>query len=430
MIKEIRVAILAEEPFFWGSRKHYHKMILDGYSWKIKNNSYEISTTFIFDKDIRKGKLTKSNFDILLVPGGGVGNNEALLKGFNSVRSVRIFKRNIADFIKQGGGYVGICGGAALITDLKKGDGRKPTSFVERQYNKSSLHISCVSSYFMDLAFPIFYLFQYKYPEKIGNSAYAFSFSPGETKDGKFIHTTGCPLDIQIYNDNPIFSGYVQKTERVRWWAGQALIIPEKPDRDIKVIARYPSCDVSENDITKIYAWRYKGGIIGILLAMIRSLKLIKKQKMSLRFLPLFCFYLSEKWERTDKIIKLNHANKPCITAEIYPNVNKGRILLSTVHTEYMIWWGGHITEQDDTTSNCIGKGLHKWKDIDQLSETLKDELTHNWWILRRFVAWTAKVPDSQLPPRELGKITKDVEHLIKKDIFWDHSIINQMKNI
>ncbi|MDG6219793.1 MAG: hypothetical protein QCI00_10225, partial [Candidatus Thermoplasmatota archaeon] len=266
--KNIRVAILAEEPFFWGSRKYYHPMILDQYSWKVKDSTYKISTKYVYDGDILDGMLNKLNFDVLMVPGGGVGNNQALLKGFNFLRRVRRFKKNIANFVKQGGGYIGICGGAALITDLVKDPGEKPTSFVERQYNKSALGISCVSSYFKNIAFPLFYPFQYNHPEKIGNSAYAFSFAPGETVDGKYIFTTGIPVDVNISRDNPIFSDYNRKTRRIRWWAGQALVIREKPDREIYVLATYPSEDVTCNNSTGIYAWRYIGGIYGMLKAV------------------------------------------------------------------------------------------------------------------------------------------------------------------
>ncbi len=429
-IKKVKVAILAEEPFFWGSRKHYHQIILSDYSWTAKNTMYTISARYIYDKDIIKGKLTTSNFDVLLVPGGGVGNNEALLKGFNSLRSVRKFKQNIVNFIKQGGGYVGICGGAALITNLSKGEGKKPTTFTERQYNKSSLNVSCISSYFKNIAFPIFYPFQNKHPEKIGNSAYAFSFAPGETVDGRYIHTTGRPLDIQIYTDNPIFSDFNEKTARIRWWAGQALLKPKEPDREAYVLARYPLYDVSNDESTKICAWKYTGGVLGIFFAILNSFRFVKKQGFSLRYVPIFTFYLAGDWEPTNKIVELDLANKPCMTAEIYPNDNKGRILLSTVHPEYMIWWGGHIEERDSTGPNCIGTGLHQWKNINKLSSTLEEELTHNWWILRRFVAWAAKVPDEHLPPKEMGKITKKVEDLIKNNIFWDGSFINQMKSI
>jgi glutamine amidotransferase-like uncharacterized protein len=429
-MKIVKVAILADEPFFWGSRKYYHQIILNNYSWTVENITYKISSRYIYDKDIIKGELNKSNFDVLLVPGGGVGNNQALLKGFNCFRSVRKFKKNISKFIKQGGGFIGICGGAALMTNLIKDPGEKPTTFVERQYNKSSLGVSVVSSYFKNLAFPIFYPFQYQHPEKIGNSAYAFSFAPGETVDNKFIFTNGCPLDIKIFKDNPIFSNLENNTLKIRWWAGQAFQIPKEPDRQLYVLAKYPSFNVSNNASTRIFAWRYTGGIFGITLAIIRALKLIKKFKLNLNYFPIFTFYLIGNWKRTDKVIELNLADKPCMTAEIYPNENKGRIILSSVHPEYMIWTGGHIEENDSMDFNCIGCGLHHWKNINKLSNNLNDELTSNWWILRRFVGWAAKIPENHLPPKEKGKINKKVEELIKNNIFWDGSLINQLKNI
>ncbi len=428
--KKIKVAILAEEPFFWGSRKLYHKLILDGYSWTKGNTTYLISADFIYDEDIIKGKLKKSDFDVLIVPGGGVGNNQALLKGLTFLKSVRTFKQNIADFIKQGGGYFGVCGGAALMTNLVKGDGIKPTTLTERLYNKSSLGVSCVSSYFRNLAFPILYPFQHKHPENVGNSAYAFSFAPGKTRDGKYIQAVGCSLDVQISKDNPIFSDFEQSTRKIRWWAGQALLIPKKPDRIVKVLARYPSIDVSEDKNFRVFAWRYKGGIFGFIKGIIESFKFVKKYELGFRYVPIFSYFLAGDWELTDRVINLDHANKACMTAEIYPNENQGRIVLSTVHPEYLVWWDGYIGENDSSKFNCIGSGFHYWNDIKPFSNNFEKELTYNWWILRRLIAWAAKVPDSHLPPMQKGKITKEIEENIISKIVWDGSFFSQMKNI
>ena len=66
-----------------------------------------------------------------------------------------------AEFVKDGGGYCGYCGGTALFTELSK----KPTTFLERQYDKSAIGVSCVKSYYKDIAFPIFYPFQRLYPD-------------------------------------------------------------------------------------------------------------------------------------------------------------------------------------------------------------------------------------------------------------------------
>ena len=81
----IRVAILAQEPLGWGSGKHYFPVILDNYTWKKGSISYKFKTTYIWDKDIIKGKLNTTNYDVLLVPGGGVGDGQAIAKGFNEM---------------------------------------------------------------------------------------------------------------------------------------------------------------------------------------------------------------------------------------------------------------------------------------------------------------------------------------------------------
>jgi hypothetical protein len=428
--KVINVAILAEEPLGWDSGKHYFPVILNNYEWKIDNTIYKFSTRYIKDKEITKGKLNIAHYDVLLVPGGGVGDGESIIKGFNILRRVKKWKKNISGFIKNGGGYVGICGGAALMTSLNNGYGKKPITFTERQYNKSAIGVSCVSSYYKDLAIPLLYPFQCKYPEKIGAMAYVFSFAPGETIDSVRIHSAGIPLDFQISKDNPIFSDYSMDTLRMRWWGGPALIVPEKPNREVKVLARYPNEEISKNKNTRIWAWRYIGNIYGLVTAFFKTLKMIKNENIRLKNVFLYSYYLAGNWEKTDKLIELNFSNKPCMTAEIYPNEKKGRILLCTTHPEYLIWYGGHIEEVDNRDFNCLASGFHKWKNISPFSKTFADELTHTWWIVRRMVAWAAKIPDNHLPPISKDQINEKERSIISKNILWNGSIIDQMKNI
>ncbi|MCK4365179.1 MAG: hypothetical protein KAW45_03960 [Thermoplasmatales archaeon] len=426
----IKIAILAEEPLKWGSGKHYFPVILDGYTWKIKDKSYRFETEYIYDTDILDGKLNISTYDVLLIPGGGVGDGLSIVKGFKSFRKVRKWKKNIADFIKNGGGCVGICGGAALITGLSTGIDSKPRTLVERLYNNSSIGISCVKHYYNNLSMPIFSLFQSKYPEQIGAMAYVFSFAPGETENGTYIHSGGVPIDFQLHKDNPIFSDISKDTERIRWWGGPAIFIPKNPDRDVKILARYPKLDLSENKNTKIYAWKYTSGIHGIIRGMFRAAKIIKKENNSLRNLLLYAFFLSGNWKKTEKLIELDLSNKPCMTSEIYPNENKGRIILSTPHPEYMIWWGGNIEEVPDTKNNDMAHGFHKWKNIKPLSKTLADELTYTWWIVRRMTAWAAKIPDDHMPSITKEIIKEKTQEIINDNIYWDGSLIDQMNNI
>ena len=425
----LRVAILAEEPLGWGSGKHFFPIILQDYTWTIHNTTYTYQVNYIFDKDIIHGHLNTSEYDVLLVPGGGVGDGQAVMKGFPFSKKIRKWKKSISTFIKNGGGYVGICGGAALITDLTTGD-KTPHTFLERQYNKSLLGVSCVSSYYKSIALPIFYLFQKNHPENIGALAYVFSFAPGETIDGVRIHTGGAPVDFHLCKDHPIFSGFPKDSERIRWWGGPALIIPEQPDRVVKVLATYPSRWLADEQDIRIHAWKYTGGIHGLFVAFLKALQYIKKEKDTLKNVFLYTFYMAGDWKITEKPIELDYSNKPSITAEVYPNKNKGRILLCTAHPEYMVWRNGHITEMKKTHFNCIGTGLYKWEDIESLSQNAEDELTHTWWMVRRFVAWAAKVPDNDLPPIHKEKLKDDEKSILLKNVFWDGSFRNQIENI
>jgi glutamine amidotransferase-like uncharacterized protein len=425
----IRVAILAEEPLGWGSGKHFFPVILHNYTWTTHEKKYTIKAHYIFDKDIIKGRLNTSEFDVLLVPGGGVGDGLAVMKGFALSRKVRKWKKNISTFIQNGGGYIGICGGAALLTDLQIEE-KRPRSLLERLYNKSSLGISCVSSYYKSIAFPLFYPFQKNHPEKIGAIAYVFSFAPGDTVDGAQIHTGGAPIDFQICRSHPIFSDFPRDTERIRWWGGPAFIVPKNPNRDVKILAKYPVEEISDGNNLRIHAWHYVGGLRGLAVAFLKASKYIKNKNGSLKNVFLYTYYMAEGWRITNRIIELDYSNKPSITAEVYPNENKGRILLCSSHPEYMVWWDGHITEMENTKRTCLGTGLYKWKDIAPLSQNAEDELTFTWWLVRRFVAWAAKVPDNHLPPIQKGGTVDKENSMIFKNVFWDGSLKNQMENI
>jgi hypothetical protein len=430
-VKLIRVAILAEEPLFWETcALHFFPVILNEYEWTTHNITYRIHTSFIYDKDIRKGKLNTSNYDVLLIPGGGVGDGHSIMKGFTFLPSVKKWKKKIQDFVKAGGGCIGFCGGASLITNLSTGSDRSPTTFVERSYNKSSLGVSCVTSYYKHLAFPLLYPFQRAHPENVGTTAYVFSFAPTKTEDGRFLHTGGVPIDFHLSKDHPLFLDFPHETERIRWWGGQALIVPENPGREITILARYPNKELHENKATQIHAWTYTGGIHGLLFALCKAFRYIKAEHISLRNLLMCTYYFAGTWRLTDKFIESGLAGRPSMTAELYPNENKGRIILCTAHPEYMVWLDGHIEEHPKQRFICLADGLYRWKQIGPLSESLDDEMTHTWWIVRRFIAWVGKVPDNHLPPIEKQKISGEAKKILSKNIYWDGSLLNVMENI
>jgi hypothetical protein len=429
-IKIIKIAVLASEPLGWGSGKHYFPMILNNYSWESKTNKYKFVTEYIFDKDIYKGRLSVFNYDLLIVPGGGVGDGEAISKGLAFSYKVKKWKKHIQNFIKDGGGYLGICGGTALFARLDTGENNKPKTFLEKLYDKSSLDLSVVKHFYKSIAFPLLYTFQYNHPEKIGATSYVFSFSPGETKDGVLFHSGGVPVDFKISKDNPIFFDYKGDILRIRWWGGPAITIPDRTDRFLKVCANYPDDDFSKHKDTRIFAWYYRGGIYGIVKAIFESLVFIKKENLNLKDIFMYIYFFAKSWKKSNTIINLEYSGKPSITLEEYPNENKARIALCTSHPEYMIWWDGYITEVKENNETCIGTGFHKWKDVKPFSKNLIDEFTYTWWVLRRLAAWTGKIPDKEMPPIEKGKINEIAKKIIKENIYWDKTLLNQMKNI
>lgn len=88
------VALLWDESFLWG--------LIAYDSLKALNLPFEVITS----EDIRNGSL--KNYRLLFVPGGWASNKQKALgeKGAEEIK----------DFVKNGGNYFGICGGAGLAT--------------------------------------------------------------------------------------------------------------------------------------------------------------------------------------------------------------------------------------------------------------------------------------------------------------------------
>jgi len=428
-VRLIRVAVLADEPLGWGSGKHFFLALLQDYTWTTLDATYRFTVEYLTDNDIRRGRLSVSAFDVLVVPGGGVGDGHAISKGTVLSPRAKAWKGRIAAFIRDGGGYVGICGGAALMTDLKTASGR-PRTFLERRYQHSAIGVSCVSSYYRSFAFPLLYPFQRNHPEDVGAAAYVFSFAPGKTMDGAWVHTGGTPLDFRLNTTHPVFADAPRSSELIRWWGGPGLIVPEQAGREVQVLAWYPAVDLSGDRRRRIYAWRYTGGLMGLGKAVLGAFRLVRRQRAPLRKVLLYTFYLAGDWERTERIIAVDQANLPAVTAEVFPNANKGRILLCAAHPEYLRWTSGQIVEKTGAEFTCIGAGFRRWEGVDSLDLLLNQGVTATWWMVRRFVAWAAKVPQGNLPPVESHPLSDAERAVLLPYVVWDGSLANQFKVI
>ena len=105
---------------------------------------------------------------------------------------------------------------------------------------------------------------------------------------------------------------------------------------------------------------------------------------------------------------------------------------------------GGHFEEFPDINNNYVAGGLYKLVDYTPFDETPEDEITHTWWIVRREIAWAAKVPENDLPPiygpsqvcdfeqnATSSEFTvygnsKTADGIISLDLYYRHSIDNE----
>lgn len=391
-LKEIKVAILVDDTTYKNQRfggTNCFMRALGDYSWKVGVSTYSFIPTYFPMKNLLRGYLTTENFDVLIYP-PNTADEFLLNTGFSRLPKNKIRVREISDFVKNGGGYFGTCGGALIAGNMEN----KPDSFLERSMKNSCLGISCFNIQF-NSSIPILNQMVGKNPETVDTQAYLFFSSWGGTTP--HLGVSGAPLDCPISKDNPIFDDYMETTRRIRWIGAPAFQVPENPDREISVLAHFPSEEISDNESTQIHYWEYIGGIRGLIKGQLFGEGKIPWCENLGRLMKAFLF--SKDWQRLDKVVKTDCSNQAFMTAEVYPNENKARIVRCSGHPEFMVWWGGHIGEVEDNDENRIYDGFYYWMNVTPFNETVEDEKTYNYWINRRSVAWAAKIPDNDLPP-------------------------------
>ena len=378
-VKEIRVAIYSMGGDTYGSDVQTYFDILDGYQWQVGNKIYKFTLTAIYDKEIFKGELNTKNYDVFTI--GWMEAEQMMMKlSHPSIKNI-IWKNKITDFVKEGGGYIGDCASSAIVS---AGLSNQPETHLEKQIDKAAMHISQLKIY-LQAGAP--FLAQLSgHPEKIGPAAYQWFSGWDDTNESAYFG--GCCLDVVVDKNNPIFNDLCEDTRRMKWCGGPAYVLPEQSN-NVKVIAYYPSEEISDNVSTQVHAWKYTGRILGFFKGFFRTMKMGGTISDKLYFTP----FKATDWEMTDTIILTHLADKPCMTMETYPNENQGRIILCGTPSEFPVWWGGHIEEAVDNSENNLFDSLHHWTDITKVDDT------YNWCITRREVAWAGKIPDNDLPP-------------------------------
>jgi len=393
--KDIRVAILTDEKEsddFYGpyGRTRYFMWALKDFSWKVGDTLYNFEVTLLPTKSLLRGKLTTDNYDVLVYP-PDTANEKIFFTGFKNLPRNILKRRAITNFIKDGGGYLATCGGAAISVKMEN----KPKTFLEYMTRNSYLGVSALKMK-IDSAIPILSHLAGLDSQAVGTLGYLY-YSGWNQTDYDINYHTGLCLDFPISKNNSIFDDYLEETRRIRWLGLPGFAIPENPERKIDVLARFPDGKISDNETFKIHHWRYTGRMRGILKAITyRGGEIHYLENLGILIKG---FVFAGDWEQ-DTLVEVDYSNQPFMTAEEYPNENKARIVLCTGHPEDNVWWGGYIEEIADTEYNNIYDGFYHWKNIIPEEETLEDEFSYNYWILQRSVAWVSRmVPDNDLPP-------------------------------
>jgi len=383
-IKEIRVAVYTDtkdEAYFLSPLKNYN--------WKVGQTTYCFVPTILSSKSILRGELKIENYDVLIYS-FNQADQHILGTSLSILPKNKMIVRNIVNFVKDGGGYYGSCGGCGIAGGMKN----KPKSFLERAMKQSDLGISGVEFQYYT-AIPILTELRGNDPKTVDMQSYLF-YSSWHVSNPHDMNFSGVCPDINISKDNPIFDDFIGNTRKMRWIGFPALEVPEQPDREIIVLAKFPEEEISDNESAQIHYWTYTGGLSGLIKGLLCKDEIEWCENLGAL---MNSFVFSGDWKKTDKIVETYVANKPFITAEIYPNENKARIVRCPGHPELVTWWGGHLQDVEDTDANNIYEGFHKLVGATPLDETAEDEMTYNYCVTRRIIAWEAKIPDNDLPP-------------------------------
>ena len=386
---------------------------MDKHSWQINNKKYEFDVKLIKHHDVLDNKI--SNFDAMLVGAVDQYINLYCLKWGNHNEYSKWIK-NIQNFIKNGGGYAGHCGGANLICELYN----EPKTFMERAIKAVNFGIVETKAY-QKGSIPVLDQLIGHPPTAQEGGAYMNydGFKPDAPQMG------GISLDFIVKDRNhPILKGYNRKTLKIFWGGGPGLI----PGNKAKVLLSYPKEELSS--LYPLHVWEYvgvgKGGCLGMMVGLLKSIlweaieeiemrRLLAKslREISLKKLTMeeFIKRIYEKakdekdantifkilkdgllkakdWRRLDQIMPIRRANMAAMVEEIHGD---GRMIISGPHTEDKVWNGGYIKSVKDMPDNSLWDGLMRWHDY---SPPYFME-----WILRREAAWIAGLNEDELPP-------------------------------
>lgn len=191
------------------------------YSWEINGTHYEIIPTIIKKEDILGGALTSENFDLLVIPGSG--------RPYFDAYDVR-WKESVKTFVENGGGYIGICGGANLAS----------MGFRERLSPNTMLNFSILK--IADVYVNDQQMQEWQY---LWKSNWQYGLPP-----------------IQMYiprAQNPIFKGFYESNRAIRYGGGPGMYPADSNDEKCGKIVPLSIYAEEPMEVAPLHYWKWTG---------------------------------------------------------------------------------------------------------------------------------------------------------------------------
>ena len=212
--REIDVAI------YFSSVERYSEEIENAinYSWMEGGTKYVINTDIVNKNEVKSGKL--SSYDVFIVPGSARPYMDVLDEKW---------REEVRKFVFNGGGYVGICGGANIASMGFDGG-------INGLMNPFLLKIANV----------------YVNDEQAEEWQYLWKSNWDEG---------GVPVGIFIIpSDNPIFHGFYGEKRSIRYWGGPGMYEADVEDEKMGNIIPLAIYDEEIMDVAPLHYWKWRNG--------------------------------------------------------------------------------------------------------------------------------------------------------------------------
>ncbi len=305
------------------------------YSWTQGNDSYRFDVTVVDADDVRGDgdvSFNAKRFDVLLI---GASASAYLVDGVDDA-----WRSAVRSFVAQGGGYLGICGGANAASMGFE----EPQSLFQRRVNQGVLRIA-------DVWINDDVVGEWQYLLKFGFDAFSRDY-----ENGSFPYYVS--VDTRVADAHPVFAGYDGDTRYITYAGGPGMYPAGQGDDmhgRVSTLLRY---NEEPMETKPLHYWRpsLDGWTI---------------------------------WRNVTTDIKGT-------AAAVATTYGAGNVALYGPHPEHRVVVNGTVREYLGHGIPNVAGPVERYV-FNYFGEMLGEE--YNWWIVRRSAAWAAGLPAPELPP-------------------------------